>query len=210
MNVNAKPLSELSRIVQCLEVASTPFKTAPQKLISTVNNDDDDVPYTFVIQTGVVAIHRKSDELLVGIAKAPYIYGLSAWVNNSHQEYVMMAHSHCSGFYLPASSLYQRLQQASLWQDAFCWLSWINHHLGKRDMQLVGNNSYNQIRAMLINMAEWDETLRSKIGVMNHIQRSTGISRSVVAEVLAALRQGNYITMSRGKLVSINRLPADY
>ena len=43
MNVNAKPLSELSRIVQCLEVASTPFKTAPQKLISTVNNDDDDV-----------------------------------------------------------------------------------------------------------------------------------------------------------------------
>ncbi|MXG35682.1 transcriptional regulator, partial [Escherichia coli] len=38
----------------------------------------------------------------------------------------------------------------------------------------------------------------------------TGISRSVVAEVLAALRQGNYITMSRGKLVSINRLPADY
>jgi hypothetical protein len=174
MNVNAKPLSELSRIVQCLEVASTPFKTAPQKLISTANNEDD-VPYTFVIQTGVVAIHRKSDELLVGIAKAPYIYGLSAWVNNSHQEYVMMAHSHCSGFYLPTSSLYQRLQQASLWQDAFCWLSWINLHLGKRDMQLVGNNSYSQIRAMLINMAEWDETLRSKIGVMNHIQRSTGI-----------------------------------
>ncbi|MDN6115843.1 MAG: helix-turn-helix domain-containing protein, partial [Enterobacterales bacterium] len=57
---------------------------------------------------------------------------------------------------------------------------------------------------------EWDETLRSKIGVMNHIQQSTRISRSVVAEVLAALRQGNYINMSRGKLVSINRLPTEY
>ncbi|MGS6322642.1 helix-turn-helix domain-containing protein, partial [Enterobacter hormaechei] len=79
-----------------------------------------------------------------------------------------------------------------------------------RDIQLVGNNSYSQIRAMLINMAEWDDTLRSKIGVMNHIQRSTRISRSVVAEVLAALRQGNYINMSRGKLISINRLPTDY
>lgn len=82
--------------------------------------------------------------------------------------------------------------------------------LEKRDMQLVGNNSYHQIRAMLLNMAEWDETLRSKIGVMNHIQQSTRISRSVVAEVLAALRQGNYINMSRGKLVSINRLPTEY
>ena len=34
--------------------------------------------------------------------------------------------------------------------------------------------------------------------------------RVSVAEVLAALRQGNYINMSRGKLISINRLPTDY
>ncbi|RDT52572.1 transcriptional regulator, partial [Klebsiella pneumoniae] len=73
---------------------------------------------------------------------------------------------------------------------------WLNHLLGKRDIQLIGNNSYSLIRAMLLNMAEWDDALRSKIGVMNHIQRSTRISRSVVAEVLAALRQGNYINMS--------------
>lgn len=77
-------------------------------------------------------------------------------------------------------------------------------------MKLVGNNSYSQIRSMLMDMAEWDETLRSKIGVMHHIQQSTRISRSVVAEVLAALRQGNYISMNRGKLVSINRLPTEY
>jgi DNA-binding IscR family transcriptional regulator len=49
-----------------------------------------------------------------------------------------------------------------------------------------------------------------RVGVMSFIQRRTGISRSVVAEVLAALRQGNYINMDRGKLVSINRLPAEY
>jgi DNA-binding FadR family transcriptional regulator len=45
---------------------------------------------------------------------------------------------------------------------------------------------------------------------MSYIQRRTRISRSVVAEVLAALRQGKYITMERGKLVSVNRLPAEY
>jgi hypothetical protein len=57
-------------------------------------------------------------------------------------------------------------------EEAFSWLSWINYILEKRDKQLVGNNSYHQIRAMLLNMAEWDETLRSKIGVMNHIQQA--------------------------------------
>ena len=179
MNVNAKPLSELSRLIKCLEIAGTPFKTEPQQLITTGNNDDE--PLTVVIQSGLTAVHRKSDELLMGIARAPYIHGLSAWINDNHLEYSLIAQTPCSGFYLPASEACQLIQEAQLWQEAFCWLSWLNHLMGKRDMQLVGNNSYSQIRAMLINMAEWDDTLRSKIGVMNHIQRSTRISRSVVA-----------------------------
>jgi len=207
MNVNAKPLSELSRLEQCLKAASTPFNAAPQQLIP---NGNDDEPYTFVLQAGAIEIYRRSDDLLIGIATAPFIMGLTAGMMNTCKEYRVVAKIFSTGFYLPAATSHQLIQQDSLWQDAFCWLSWINHILGKRDTQLVGNNSYRQIRAMLMNMAEWDDVLRSKIGVMNHIQQSTRISRSVVAEVLAALRQGNYINMSRGKLVSINRLPTEY
>ena len=203
MKVNAKPLSELSRLEQCLKVASTPFRSAPQQIIL---NDDNDEPSTLVLQTGIIEIYRRADELLIGIATAPFILGLAAGM----QEYRVVAKNPCTGFYLPASTSLQLIQQSALWKEAFCWLSWIKSILEKRDRQLVGNNSYHQIRAMLLNMAEWDETLRSKIGVMNHIQQSTRISRSVVAEVLAALRQGNYINMSRGKLVSINRLPTEY
>ncbi|HHL7389265.1 helix-turn-helix domain-containing protein, partial [Escherichia coli] len=54
------------------------------------------------------------------------------------------------------------------------------------------------------------EELRSRIGVMNYIHQRTRISRSVVAEVLAALRKGGYIEMNKGKLVAINRLPSEY
>ncbi len=79
-----------------------------------------------------------------------------------------------------------------------------------RDLQLIGNNSYDQIRATLISMTKWDEALRSRIGVMNYIHQRTRISRSVVAEVLAALRKGGYIEMNKGKLVCINRLPFEY
>jgi Winged helix-turn-helix DNA binding len=208
MNVNAKPLSELSRLEQCLRSASTPFTSASQQKIP--NGRYGDKPHTFVIQTGSIDIYRQSDELLIGIATAPFILGLNAGMLNTCQEYMMVAQTPCTGFYLAAATTRQLIQQGSLWHEAFCWLSWINHILEKRDMQLVGNNSYAQIRAMLLNMVEWDDTLRLKIGVMNHIQRSTGISRSVVAEILAALRQDNYINMSRGKLVSINRLSTEY
>ncbi|KAE8275871.1 MULTISPECIES: helix-turn-helix domain-containing protein [Enterobacter] len=207
MKVNAKPLSELRRLEQCLKSASTPFKSAPQQLITSGECYE---PRTTVFQTGIIKIYRCSDELLMGIATAPFILGLSSVMINHSQGYRVVAKTSCTGFYLPTETTRQLIQQNALWKEAFGWLSWINYILEKRDMQLVGNNSYHQIRAMLLNMAEWDETLRSKIGVMNHIQQSTRISRSVVAEVLAALRQGNYINMSRGKLVSINRLPTEY
>ena len=78
-------------------------------------------------------------------------------------------------------------------------------------MQLIGHNSYEQIRAkLLLSMIDWNEELRSRIGVMNYIHQRTRISRSVVAEVLAALRKGGYIEMNKGKLVAINRLPSEY
>ena len=85
MKVNAKPLSELSRLEQCLKVASTPFQSAPQQIIS---NDDNDEPSTFVLQTGVIEIYRRSDELLIGIATAPFILGLTAGM----QEYQKSMH----------------------------------------------------------------------------------------------------------------------
>lgn len=80
----------------------------------------------------------------------------------------------------------------------------------QRDWQLIGKNSYEQIRSTLMSMIEWEDGLRSRIGVMNYIHQRTRISRSVVAEVLAALRKGGYIEMNKGKLMGINRLPSEY
>ncbi|MDI5035920.1 translational GTPase TypA, partial [Salmonella enterica subsp. enterica serovar Montevideo] len=42
------------------------------------------------------------------------------------------------------------------WREAFCWLVWKSQVLELRDKQLIGNNSYDQIRATLMTMIEWD------------------------------------------------------
>ncbi len=97
MNVNAKPLSELSRLEQCLRSASTPFTSASQQKIPNE-------PHTFVIQTGSIDIYRQSDELLIGIATAPFILGLNAGMLNTCQEYIMVAQTPCTGFYLAAAT----------------------------------------------------------------------------------------------------------
>ncbi|MFQ3380326.1 helix-turn-helix domain-containing protein, partial [Escherichia coli] len=113
-------------------------------------------------------------------------------------------------YHLPAKQTITLIEQNQLWRDAFYWLAWQNRILELRDVQLIGHNSYEQIRATLLSMIDWNEELRSRIGVMNYIHQRTRISRSVVAEVLAALRKGGYIEMNKGKLVAINRLPSEY
>lgn len=48
-------------------------------------------------------------------------------------------------------------------------------------------------------------------GIANFIIRRTNLSRSYVFRVLAELKEGEYITVKKGKLVSIDRkLPEDY
>ena len=89
MNVNAKPLSELSRLISVWKSPVPHLRPNPQQLITTGNNDDE--PLTVVIQSGLTAVHRKSDELLMGIARAPYIHGLSAWINDNYLEYSLIA-----------------------------------------------------------------------------------------------------------------------
>ncbi|MBZ0058350.1 helix-turn-helix domain-containing protein [Leclercia adecarboxylata] len=208
MNRYAKPISEFSRLEHCLASHSTPFKLpAMHPLFGEGDRENDNA---VVLQSGTLSIHRQQDDLLIEIVAAPYIFGLNAGMMGCSTEYLLVTQSPCTGFWLPAASARQLIQQAGLWSDAFCWLSWHHRMMEIRDKQLVGNNSYSQIRSTLLDMAQWDEGLRMRVGVMNYIQRRTRISRSVVAEVLAALRQGNYIMMERGKLIGINHLPAEY
>ncbi|WP_213131780.1 hydrogen peroxide resistance inhibitor IprA [Citrobacter sp. FP75] len=202
-----KPLQEFGKLDKCLSTYGTYFECDNEKQIiysSDVNHDD-----TFVILSGVVSL-RRGENVLVGIAQAPFIMGLSDGVMKTDVQYILMTESNCTGYHLPALQTISIIEQCQLWREAFSWLAWQHCMFEMRDLQLIGNNSYEQIRATLISMTKWDEVLRSRVGVMNYIHQRTRISRSVVAEVLAALRKGGYIEMNKGKLVSINRLPSEY
>lgn len=202
-----KPLNEFGQLERCLSKYGTRFDFCSEKQI--IFSNDIHCDQTVVILAGVIAL-RRGENILVGIAQAPFIIGLADGVMKNEVKYKLMTEGECSGYHLPSSQAIKIIDQNNLWRDAFCWLVWHNRIMELRDLQLIGNNSYEQIRATLLSMIDWDEQLRFRIGVMNYIHQKTRISRSVVAEVLAALRKGGYIEMDKGKLVSINHLPSEY
>ena len=202
-----KPLLEFGKLDKCLSKYGQHFKYDNEKQIiysSDINSDD-----TFIILSGVISL-RRGENVLVGIAQAPFIMGLSDGVMKTDVPYRLITESNCTGYHLPASQTINIIEQCQVGREALFWLAGQNCMLELRDFHLIGNNSYDQIRATLISMTKWDDELRSRVGVMNYIHQRTRISRSVVAEVLAALRKGGYIEMNKGKLVNINRLPFEY
>lgn len=204
----AQPVNEFNHLNAIFSSCGTPFKFECDDLIT--HEDEGGEPFIYVILEGAVAVERQPQGMLYEMMASPGIFGLSLGVKPGAVRYTLTAKTTGKGYFLPASVALQLLEQHQLWRDAFYLMTWQNQVLEARDLQLVGTSSYNQIRSTLLTMANWDESVRARIGVMNYIQRRTQISRSVIAEVLAALRQGNYIEMQKGKLVSINHLPNDY
>lgn len=203
----SKPLQEFGKLEKCLSKYGTRFEIHGEKQVIYTN--DDEQGKTIVVLEGVISLRRK-EQILIGITQAPFILGLADGVMKTDVQYDLVTEGTCIGYHLPSTQTVSIIDEHQLWREAFYWMTWQNRILELRDLQLVGNNSYEQIRSTLFSMIKWDEELRSRIGVMNYIHQRTRISRSVVAEVLAALRKGGYIEMSKGKLIGINRLPSDY
>jgi CRP-like cAMP-binding protein len=203
-----KPLAEFYLLDKCLSPHGSFFDLPENTVLTFDNVNPGDVAIFF--EQGEIAISRKYNDVLLGIAQAPFINGLSASMVAQPTEYIYTTQSICTGYYLPSEKVLALLDENQLWREAFAWLTWWHRLAETRDIQLIGSSTYDQIRSTLLTMADWDETLRSRVGVMYYIQRRTGISRSVIAEVLSALRKGNYIVMYKGKLLKVNRLPFDY
>ena len=202
----AKPLSDFFVLDKCFASAAEINQLEPHERLML----NAEFPQVTIIRQGDIKLDRSGGELLVSICTAPTIFGLPGLLKSTSDHYVMTAVTPCEFYQLDISQCAALLEQHQLWHAAFNWLSWQCRMQEQRDIQLIGKSSYSQIRATLQSMEKWDQTLRARIGVMNYIHQRTHISRSVIAEVLSALREGHYIEMEKGKLVTIHRLPLEY
>lgn len=205
---SSKPIREYIALDKHLISRGVTFSIVPG--LSVLPDDCTLNEMTLVIQKGAATLRRENPRLLYGLVQGPVILGLAAAASKIQNSYSLIAETLCQGYYLPAKDALQCIDRYQLWRESFYWMAWQTRLLELRDSQLIGANHYHQIRATILMMAGWEKAIRERIGVLNFIQQRTGISRSVIAEVLSALRKGGYIEMDKGKLVAVTRLPSDY
>ena len=203
-----KPLTQLEAIRSRLVDVGKEFRLPADNELSMFKEDTQ--PLVWFFSEGSIILHREMDNLLMELVSAPTLIGLANMFHTTQIKYRITTQTECQGFTLPANLAFEIIEKYKLWQPAFHWATYLLRNLEHRDARFIGTTTYSQIRATLLTMDSWSPDLRARTGVINFVQKRTKISRSVVAEVLSALRKGNYIEMDKGKLVSINRLPVSY
>lgn len=203
-----KPLAQLEIIRSRLVGAGKKFSLPAGSEISMFNEKNEQLIFFF--KEGSFVLYREMDDLLMELVSSPTLIGLASILQSSQFKYRVITQTDCQGFTLPASLALEIIEKNKIWQSVCYWTTFLLHSLEHRDARFIGATTYSQIRTTLLIMDSWSSELRERTGVINFVQKRTKISRSVIAEVLSALRKGNYIEMDKGKLKVVNRLPSSY
>ncbi|SNQ37182.1 putative DNA-binding transcriptional regulator [Klebsiella quasipneumoniae] len=169
-----------------------------------------------LLEEGVASVCFAENQLVISTILAPAILGLidNYGVFNGlpdKRHCSLFADTDLSGRWIAHQAAVNILNEKNLWQEMAHILTQRLMVLSMRERELLGVDSYQMVRILLMELAVYSETYRRQINVLRFIQRRTNLSRSRIMSILSELRKGGYIIIHRGVLMTIAQpLPANF
>lgn len=169
-----------------------------------------------LLEEGVASVCFAENQLVISTILAPAILGLidnygvfNGLPDIRHSS--LFAETDLSGRWIAHQAAVNILNEKNLWQEMAHILTQRLMVLSMREQELLGVDSYQMVRILLMELAVYSETYRRQINVLRFIQRRTNLSRSRIMSILSELRKGGYIIIHRGVLMTIAQpLPANF
>lgn len=174
--------------------------------------DDKETAFVFLLSEGCVSVCHFNTNLHTGTVFAPTIiglidgYSLYYCVENRPRHYIS-AETQCSGYKVPLDKFVEQCDIHDLWHDVARILAQRLMTMSAIGEELVGQDAYGSIRAILIELWLYPEDIRGQLNITTFIQKRTNFSRSRIMAVLSALKEGGYIATKKGRLIDLNKLP---
>ncbi|MBL5841173.1 helix-turn-helix domain-containing protein [Enterobacter asburiae] len=207
INLNSK-LESIARISATVESISNKsiIYAAPKQCLYF---EKDKQNWIYLLTNGEVNICRLSDDLVVHTLTAPAIIGITSLFNNNYYHYIS-TNVDSSFLRVGKSDFTNIMDEYNCWKDV-CLLVCENAQLYyKRDELVYSSKVYGVVKNHLEALWSMPEESRKNISIFSFILSRTSISRSSLNKILKDLRKGGYITLNRGKLVALMKLPSKY
>ncbi|CAI8979795.1 helix-turn-helix domain-containing protein [Pseudomonas chlororaphis] len=167
-------------------------------------------PRVYLLTEGVVHLHRQSDHLLLSSIYARHVIGLAELLHPVGKIY-LRREPDCQISSISGEDALDILNGSPmLWSPVSRVLAYHLHVSSLRDLHLNSPHAYDAVRGKLIELMNTPFAVRQRLSVLRYIQERTTLSRSMILKLLSELREGGYIEMKKGCLVSISLLPLHY
>ncbi|EPY7205971.1 helix-turn-helix domain-containing protein [Klebsiella quasipneumoniae] len=209
-----KPLPAVESILSAFRPVSTPFELAQSNYYHFPLAQSESG--LILLEEGVASVCFAENQLVISTILAPAILGLidNYGVFNGlpdKRHCSLFAETDLSGRWIAHQAAVNILNEKNLWQEMAHILTQRLMVLSMREQELLGVDSYQMVRILLMELAVYSETYRRQINVLRFIQRRTNLSRSRIMSILSELRKGGYIIIHRGVLMTIAQpLPANF
>ncbi|EMN3917476.1 helix-turn-helix domain-containing protein [Citrobacter farmeri] len=198
-----KPEQSFRQLLTALTAQATPLLTHKGTLLPYAI---DGINYCYLLHKGHVVINRTKDGLSLNAETAPFIFGFSMLSDTL----TLCTSTDAVLSQIPLDLAMDITQQHALWESLSHVMVHISSRIFAHCTRLSQPGAYGVIRYLLFELSLESEASRKSESVVRYIQSRCFLSRSRIMAVLSALRQGSYIEISNGKLLSINHLPVKF
>ncbi|HCD1255778.1 TPA: helix-turn-helix domain-containing protein [Citrobacter amalonaticus] len=202
-----RPEQAMRRIHDALLPYASPVEVRSNRHVLKVPGEQNCI---WLVSSGNLSYFRRYDDLKIAISPAPVVAGL-ATLFSPFDRHVYRASRGAKVASLSLPLAHSVINDLNLWKDVSEVLGYVVQMMCYRDEHLVSKDSYNIIRAKLVeylnkkDLNELDQT-----GIAAYILSTTHLSRSLVYNYLSSLTEGGYIKIDKGKLIEIVKLPEHY
>lgn len=196
-------------IIELINELSEPARVRVGRQRQIISLDQHEEPMTFILHSGIAAVYRTRDQLLLKFIEAPMIVGMNELIDTNAGFY-MQACGEIKYEIKPLKLTLEIIKTRNLWQEAAYSYMYAIKRLLEAHETSVGLSTYELIRLNLVSLMTEKEDLRLSVNACDYIQEKTHLSRSRVMKILSDLKAGGYIEIERGILMVIHRLPDNY
>lgn len=202
----SKPTEHIQKLIDTIIPFAEPFMPLKGEAIRYIQNNKR---FCYLLLEGSATLYRRGDGMILNSEKAPFLLGVSSLRAQPEHLYVR-ATPDAKMCRLPSERLHLLLQRENMWESLCYLIIYTASRVFENCTQNSQLSSYEIIKIQLQELIQEPDRVRLNVTAANYIQNRTYLSRSGVMKILSQLRDAECITLSRGVLMSVNRLPQRY
>lgn len=165
----------------------------------------------YAILSGTGFVVRTKDEMVMTTSTSPTIVGVTNFLSDEFSnDFKLYAKTRLVVDAIEVKDAIDIINEKDLWMDLSFVLSYSLAVAYLNGTVMMEPNAYKVICSLLYRLDAEHPDVKTQQNVCQYIQERSYLSRSFIMNILSDLRKGGVITLERGVLLKIDRLPEKY